>query len=147
MLLFAVRDSVQESLGFSPFELVFWHTVRGPLKLLKEKFLSGDKKSLNLLHFVSDLKNILSKACKAVRSNLKSAQSKVKSHYNENALDKNFEPEDKVLALLLIPGTTRTLHAKYYGPYTVVIETADILNNHDKILSHLYSNKGPEHGT
>ena len=31
--LFAVRESVQESLGFSPFELVFGHTVRGPLKL------------------------------------------------------------------------------------------------------------------
>ena len=39
LLLFAVRQSVQESLGFSPFELVFGHTVRGPLKLLKEKFL------------------------------------------------------------------------------------------------------------
>ena len=37
LLLFAVRESVQESLGFSPFELVFGHTVRGPLKLLKEK--------------------------------------------------------------------------------------------------------------
>ena len=30
LLLFAVRESVQESLGFSPFELVFGHTVRGP---------------------------------------------------------------------------------------------------------------------
>ena len=28
LLLFAVRESVQESLGFSPFELVFGHTVR-----------------------------------------------------------------------------------------------------------------------
>ena len=37
LLLFAVRESVQESLGFSPFELVFGHSVRGPLKLLKEK--------------------------------------------------------------------------------------------------------------
>ena len=36
LLLFAVRESVQESLGFSPFVLVFGHTVRGPLKLLKE---------------------------------------------------------------------------------------------------------------
>ena len=47
LLLFAVRESVQESLGFSPFELVFGHTVRGPLKLLKEKFLSDDDSSLN----------------------------------------------------------------------------------------------------
>jgi hypothetical protein len=38
LLLFAVRESVQESLGFSPFELVFGHSVRGPLKLLKENF-------------------------------------------------------------------------------------------------------------
>ena len=56
LLLFAVRESVQESLGFSPFELVFGHTVRGPLKLLKEKILSDDDSSLNLLQYVSDLK-------------------------------------------------------------------------------------------
>ncbi len=30
MLLFAVRETMQESLGFSPAELVFGHTVRGP---------------------------------------------------------------------------------------------------------------------
>ena len=35
LCLFAARDSVEESLGFSPFELVFGHTVRGPLKLLR----------------------------------------------------------------------------------------------------------------
>ena len=57
LLLFAVRESVQESLGFSPFELVFGHTVRGPLKLLKEKFLSDDDSSLNILQYVSDFKN------------------------------------------------------------------------------------------
>ena len=34
LLLFAVMDSVQGSLGFSPFQLVFGHTLRGPLKLL-----------------------------------------------------------------------------------------------------------------
>ena len=38
LLLCAVRESVQESLGFSPFELVFGHTVRGPFKLLKRNF-------------------------------------------------------------------------------------------------------------
>ena len=33
LLLFAAREAVQESLGFSPFELVFGHTPRGPLKV------------------------------------------------------------------------------------------------------------------
>ena len=124
LLLFAVRESVQESLGFSPFELVFGHTVRGPLKLLKEKFLSDDDSSLNLLQYVSDFKNRLSKACEAARSNLKSAQSKMKSHYDENALDRNFEPGDKVLALLPIPG--KPLQARYYGPYTVHKKLSDV---------------------
>ena len=49
LLLFAARESVQESLRFSPFELVFGHTVRGPLKLLKEKSLSSSSEFINLL--------------------------------------------------------------------------------------------------
>ncbi|CAB3995668.1 Retrovirus-related Pol poly [Paramuricea clavata] len=55
LLLFAARDSVQESLGFTllySVELVFGHTVRGPLKLLKEKLLVDDDSSLNLLEYV-----------------------------------------------------------------------------------------------
>jgi hypothetical protein len=40
---------LQESLGFSPFELVFGHAVRGPLKLLKEKWLrvSGEDDNMS----------------------------------------------------------------------------------------------------
>ena len=33
LLLYDVKESVQESLGLSPFELVFGHTLLGPLKL------------------------------------------------------------------------------------------------------------------
>lgn len=40
-VLFAAREAVQESLGFSPSELVFGHTPRGPLKSMKEKFDPG----------------------------------------------------------------------------------------------------------
>ena len=39
LLLFATREAVQESLG-CPLELIFGHTVRGPLKLLKESWLA-----------------------------------------------------------------------------------------------------------
>uniref|UniRef100_A0A8C6KSI9 Gypsy retrotransposon integrase-like protein 1 n=1 Tax=Nothobranchius furzeri TaxID=105023 RepID=A0A8C6KSI9_NOTFU len=38
-LLFAAREAPQDSLGFSPAQLVFRHTPRGPLKALKEQFL------------------------------------------------------------------------------------------------------------
>ena len=52
LLLFAIRESVQESLGFSPFELVFGHNVHGPPKLLKEKILAEENTPLKLLHYV-----------------------------------------------------------------------------------------------
>ena len=86
LLWFTVTESVQKSLGLSPFELVFGHTLRGPLKLMKEKLLSKDENSLNLLQYVSDFTDRLSKACESARTNLlKSAQRKMKPWYDENA--------------------------------------------------------------
>ena len=124
LLLFAVRESVQESLGFSPFELVFGHSVRGPLKLLKEKFLSNDETPLNLLQYVSDFRNRLSRACKVARSNLKTSQGKMKARYDNHVIDRKFKPADKVLALLPIPG--RPLQARYFGLYTIDKKTSDL---------------------
>ena len=55
LLVFAARDAIQETLGFSPFELVFGRTVLGPLKLLKEKWLSAETDT-NLLDHISKFK-------------------------------------------------------------------------------------------
>ena len=112
LLLFAVRESVQESLGFSPFELVFGHSVRGPLKLFKEKLLSHDDVSLNLLQYVSDFRTKLSNACEMAKANLKSAQNSMKNRYDQNSVSRTFKPGDKVLALLPVPG--RPLQARYF---------------------------------
>ena len=106
------------------FELVFGHSVRGPLKLLKEKFLSNDETPLNLLQYVSDFRNRLSRACEVARSNLKTSQSKMKARYDNHVIDRKFKPGDKVLALLPIPG--RPLQARYFGPYTIDKKTSDL---------------------
>ncbi len=42
-LLFAYREVEQSSTGFSPFELVYGRTVRGPLDVLKETGQGGHK--------------------------------------------------------------------------------------------------------
>jgi hypothetical protein len=39
MLLSDERETFQESLGFSPFELFFGHSMGGPLKILKDTFV------------------------------------------------------------------------------------------------------------
>ena len=54
LLLFTVREAVQISLGFSPLELVFGHSPRGPSKLLKEAWLNEDH-SNSLLTRISDV--------------------------------------------------------------------------------------------
>ena len=122
LLLFAVRESVQESLGFCPFELVFGHSVRGPLKLLKEKFLSNDETPLTLLQYVSDFRNRLCRACEVARSNLKTSQ--MKARHDNHVIDRKLIPGDKVLAFLPIPG--RPLQARYSGPYTIDKKTSDL---------------------
>ena len=62
MLLFAVREVIQEYLCFGPFELVCGHFVRGPLKLLKEKWLCKST-DVSILDNVSGSKHKLTRAC------------------------------------------------------------------------------------
>lgn len=100
--LFAIREVVQESLGFSPAEPVFAHTVRVPLKFLKEKWLSEENEPENLLDYVSNFRFRLYRACKLARKNMSAVQSKMKNWF------------DKVLLLLPVPGSA--LQARYSGP-------------------------------
>ncbi|KAK3085547.1 hypothetical protein FSP39_005150 [Pinctada imbricata] len=123
LVLFAAREAVQESLGFSPFELVFGHTVRGPLKLLKEKWLT-ETSDLNLLDYVSNFKEKLYNACKLAQENLKTSQMKMKTWYDKDARNRVFKPGDKVLVFLPIPG--HPLQARYFGPYEIESKISDV---------------------
>ena len=118
LLLFAVRESVQESLGFSPFELVFGHAVRGPLLLLKEKWLDEDPEKISVLKYVATFKDRLFRAGQIAKRNLQESQSKMKVWYDRKAKSRCFEPGDSVLVLFPVVGNP--LQAKYSGPYKVV---------------------------
>lgn len=98
LLLFAARELVQESHGFSPFGLVFGHTVRGPLKLLKEKLLSDSSESINLLQYVSDFHTKLLRVCELATASLSSSQKSIKKKYDVDAVECNFKPGQKVFA-------------------------------------------------
>ena len=79
--LSAAAESVQESLGFSPLELVFEHTVRGPLKLLKKKLLSSSTKSSNLFQYDSDFCSKRFRACELTKANLSPFEMPLKENY------------------------------------------------------------------
>lgn len=79
LLLYAVRETTQESLGFSPADLVFGHTVRGPLRLLRDKWLSDVKRvEHNVLDYVSSFCERLHRACETAHKTLVASQSEMK---------------------------------------------------------------------
>jgi hypothetical protein len=122
-LLFGVREVIQESLGFSPNELVFGHSVRGPLQLLKEKWL-GEEPETGLLTYVLTFKDRLYKACEMAQKNLAGAQSSMKTWYDKKAHSREFKPGDQVLVLSPVQGSP--LQAKYSGPYEVSRRVGDL---------------------
>lgn len=104
-LLFAVWESVQESLGFSPHELVFAHTVRGSLKLLKEQLTSKCSPAVPNLDYVSSFREHLQKACKVAKAHLATGQSKIKTHFDKKTVQQSFQPGESVLVLVPVPGS------------------------------------------
>ena len=124
-VLFAIREVVNDSLGFSPFELVFGREVRGPLSLLKEKWLEEETlNSTNLVSYVVRLKERLRNAHELAQAKLKDSQDQMKAWYDRKARARTLQPGDKVLALLPVPG--HSLHARYSGPYTVQRKLNDL---------------------
>ncbi|XP_076032451.1 uncharacterized protein LOC143020172 [Oratosquilla oratoria] len=124
-LLFAVREVPNESLGLSPFALVFGHEVRGPLKVLKECLLKGHSSaSKDMSKSVTDMKGKLAACWEMAGGNLKSAQKRMKRHYDRNAKVREFNPGDSVLALLPFQGNP--LRAKFSGPYEVVKRVGEL---------------------
>ena len=122
-VLYAVRSSVQDSLGFSPFELVYGHEVRGPLKVLKESWLN-EISSKPLLTYVHQFKRRLKSAVDHAMKNLKESQVKMKDNFDRNAVAREFEPGDLVLAFLPIP--KKPLQSKFHGPYVIKQKTSNV---------------------
>ncbi|KAG1952330.1 gag-pol fusion protein [Pimephales promelas] len=118
LMLFAVRETVQESLGFSPAELVFGHNVRGPLKLLKENLLGVDvSPKTNVLNYVSRFRERLHNAWAQAKESLTAAQKDMKRRYDIKAVPRSFNAGDQVLVLL--PTSGSALSACFSGPYVL----------------------------
>ena len=65
------------------FELVYRHTVIGPLKLQTEKCL-GENTDISILDYVSGCKHTLIKACEITHENIKQSHIKMKQWYDRD---------------------------------------------------------------
>ena len=71
-LLFAVREVPQESLGFSPFELLYRRNVRGPMAILRELWTDKveDEEVRSTYDYVINLRKRLEHTCELAMKNL-----------------------------------------------------------------------------
>ena len=125
-LLFALRECPQESLGFSPFELVYGRQIRGPLKVLKNQWFKEPSSNSNVTvaQYLNSLKSRLSHVRKLAQNNLMKSQQKMKARYDTKAIVRRFVSGDKVLLFLPIPGNP--LKSKFTGPYVVSHKLSDV---------------------
>ncbi|KAK3102478.1 hypothetical protein FSP39_011646 [Pinctada imbricata] len=119
-LLFAYREAPQESLGFSPFELLYGRTVRGPMSVLREIWTNEEHEPdvKTTYQYVLDLKERLASTCEMAQKELKKSSARYKKYYDKKSKRRIFVPNDKVL--ILLPTDKNKLLMQWKGPYNVV---------------------------
>lgn len=117
--LFAYREVPQESTGFSPFELLYGRTIRGPMAILRELWTGehATEEVQNASTYVIDLRNRIEETCKLVQRNLGQASDKYKYHFDKKAQARSFAEGDQVL--LLLPTKQNKLEMSWRGPFFV----------------------------
>ena len=125
-LLFAYREVPCESTGYSPFELLYGRTVRGPLAVVKENWLEKKPVEDNLISYVLEVRRRLATMQQMVKANLERTQGKQKRLYDVQSSQRKLEVGDKALVLLPSPGSK--LEMRWQGPYTVTKVSEDGLN-------------------
>lgn len=121
-LLFSYREVPQASTKFSPFELVYGHSVRGPLALLRELW-EGDREAIEddtrtTYEYVINLRERLQETCKLAQEELEKAGDSYQYYYDKHAREREVNVGDKVL--LLLPTSHNKLLLQWQGPFEVV---------------------------
>ena len=119
-VLFAYRESPQETTGFAPFELVYGTIPRGPMTLVKDLWLQPslelDKKTID--QYVNDLKQRISNSCKYARKKIEKQSLKSKERYDLKSKHRSLSVGDQVM--LLLPMGTNKINCEWKGPFPVI---------------------------
>ena len=124
-LLFAYREVPQASTGFSPFELLYGRTVRGPMKILKELW-TGESDPTDVktsYQYVLELRERLEDTMKLAQKELEKNQERYKKNYDRKAKSRSFIEGDKVLVML--PTNNNKLLMQWKGPFQVTGKIGD----------------------
>ena len=118
-LLFAYRETPQDSLGFSPFELLYGRTVRGPMQILRHVWTEEgvSDEVITTAEYVVNLRNQIEETCKLARENLERAAKRQARIYNRKTKQRSIDEGKQVL--ILLPSKQNKLEMTWQGPFIV----------------------------
>ena len=118
--LFALRETPSDRTGFSPFELLYGRSVRGPLSVLRDlwedKTLPQDERTS--FQYVLELRDKLEECSKIAAQNAEVSRRLYKTYFDLKSQGRSFKPGDEVLVLL--PSDTSKLLVSWKGPYKIL---------------------------
>ncbi|XP_059582206.1 uncharacterized protein LOC132243291 [Alligator mississippiensis] len=118
LVLFSLRDTPQDSMKFSPFELVLGHRPRGWLQVLREEWERDPGGLQDLAGYRQAFQQRIRTAQNIARENLRDAQARQKERYDNNTRERVFEPGQRVLVLL--PTSTSRFLTQWQGPFEIL---------------------------
>ena len=118
-VLFAYREIPNDTLKFSPFELLYGRKVRGPLTILHELWTNEDLDSdvKNTYQYVLDLRDRLEESAQLATTHANVNSKRYKAYFDRSAKSRTLVAGDEVL--ILLPSTTNKLTMQWKGPYTI----------------------------
>ena len=104
---------------YSPFQLLYGRSVRGPGTILKELWTKEVNISVvkSSHEYVTELRERLEDLLKLAQEELENSQKCYKRHYDRKAKPLQLEVGDRVL--ILLPTDSNKLLMQWSGPYTV----------------------------
>ncbi|KAJ1217647.1 hypothetical protein NDU88_005240 [Pleurodeles waltl] len=117
-LLFAYREVPQNGVGFSPFEILYGHPVRGPLSIVKEVWEKAPKTPpQDVVSYMLALCNQTQRIWKQAKSNVEASQKVMKEWYDQKTTLVEFSPGDKVW--VMVAAQPKALQDRWTGPFEI----------------------------
>ena len=116
--LFALRSSPNRDTQFSPFQLVYGHSVRTPLDILHQGWAEVAFQDLDTEEWSDWLVARLESWHDVLRDRGEKASVNRKKLYDKGAMERTLVEGD--LVLCRVPGMTKKLKESWHGPYEVV---------------------------
>jgi len=121
-LMFAVRDTPQDSTGFTPFELLYKRSVRTSMTILKNYGQGRLKTNVSTCYWPE--RERIEETCALAKEQLAETQKKNQKYYNRRSRNRELQQGD--LVLLLLPTERNKLTLSWRGPFTVVGKVGNV---------------------